>query len=369
MGTYTIALLPGDGIGPEVITEAVKVLEVVGDSFGHTFRFSEGLIGGRAVDATGFPLPPETLDLCRGADAVLLGAVGGPKWDGLPSAQRPETGLLDLRKNLRVYANLRPVVAYPSLVEASPLRPEVVSGTDFLIVRELTGGLYFGKPKERTQRNGQRQAVDTLIYTEEEIGRVVHLAFGLAAQRRKLVTSVDKANVLESSRLWREVVNEVAKGYPEVRLEHMLVDACAMEMVRRPTRFDVIVTENMFGDILSDEGAGVVGSIGLLPSASLGASPPALYEPVHGSAPDIAGQGIANPLGAILSVALLLRHSCNLEAEARAVEEAVAYVLSAGYRTRDLLPPVGAGEYKVVSTSQMGDMVAHALKENVPRKT
>jgi 3-isopropylmalate dehydrogenase len=361
MGTYTVVLLPGDGIGPEVVAEAVKVLDAVGRTFGHTFRFPEGLIGGKAVDATGLPLPPETLDLCRGADAVLLGAVGGPKWDRLPSAQRPETGLLALRKSLDVYANLRPVVAYPPLIGASPLRPEVVAGTDFLIVRELTGGLYFGVPKERTQADGQRQAVDTLLYREEEVARVVHLAFQLAAQRRKLVTSVDKANVLESSRLWREVVGEVAREYPEVEVEHMLVDACAMEMVRRPTRFDVIVTENMFGDILSDEAAGVVGSIGLLPSASLGAHPPALYEPVHGSAPDIAGKGVANPLGAILSAALLLRYSLGLAEEARAVESAVAKVLTEGYRTRDLLPPSGAGGYREVPTSQMGDMVVQAL--------
>lgn len=325
-----VLLLPGDGVGPEVLAEAVRVLDAVAARYGHRFTYRTEAVGGEALDAFGTPLPAQSLQAAREADAVLLGAVGGPRWDHAPV--RPEAGLLMLRYELGLYANLRPAVLLEGLESASPLRPEVVRGTDFLIVRELTGGLYFGKPKERDSR----RAVDTLTYTAEEVERVARVAFQAARGRRRLVHSVDKANVLESSRLWREVVDRTAREFPDVTLQHMLVDTCAMQLVRAPASFDVIVTENTFGDILSDEAAAVVGSIGLLPSASLGDRPPFLYEPVHGSAPDIAGRGVANPLGTILSAALMLRYSFRLEEEARAVEEAVREVVREGVRTPDL---------------------------------
>jgi 3-isopropylmalate dehydrogenase len=346
-GVVRVLLLPGDGIGPEVIRQAVRVLEAVGTRYGVRFRFEEKPIGGAAIDTYGDPFPPVTREAVREVDAVLLGAVGGPRWDDLPV--RPEAGLLALRKFLGVYANLRPAVLYAGLEGRSPLRPEVARGTDLLIVRELTGGLYFGQPKERTPA----RAVDTLIYTAEEIERVARVAFRVAEGRRRVVHSVDKANVLESSRLWREVVSRVASEFPRVSLHHMLVDTCAMELVRRPTSFDVILTENTFGDILSDEAAAVVGSIGLLPSASLGDRPPFLYEPVHGSAPDIAGKGIANPVGAILSAAMLLRYSLGLEEAARAVEQATQDVLQRGLWTPDL----GGG----ASTAQVGEAIAQEV--------
>ncbi len=346
---FHIALLPGDGIGPEVISEAVKALEAVGHRFGLRFTFSEAPVGGVAVDAVGVPLPDQTLAVCRGAAAVLLGAVGGPRWDRLPSNRRPEAGLLELRRALEVFANLRPVRSFASLSGVSPLRPEVVARTDMLIVRELIGGLYFGQPRGR-QEGG---AVDTLRYTAEEIARVARVALSAARQRRRQLTSVDKANVLETSRLWREVVDEEARAFPDVKVEHMLVDTCAMNLVRTPSRFDVIVTENMFGDILSDVGGALVGSLGLLPSASLGLKAPFLYEPVHGSAPDIAGRGIANPLGAILSIAMMLRHSFAHAAGAATVEAAVAQVLVAGHRPPDL-----DGR---ASTREVGDRVAEAI--------
>jgi 3-isopropylmalate dehydrogenase len=331
-----IVLLPGDGIGPEVVGAAVRVLEAVARRGGHTFRFSQHLIGGCAIDACGTALTEETLKACQQADAVLLGAVGGPKWDDPTAPVRPEQGLLALRKGLGVFANLRPVKVHPRLVSASPLRPEKLAGVDLVVVRELTGGLYFGQPKGRSLVDGHRRAVDTLEYTDGEIERIVELAFRLAQSRRKKLASVDKAKVLESSRLWRQVTVEVSRRFPDVALEHVLVDTAAMRLVANPAAFDVMVTENMFGDILTDEAAVLVGSMGLLPSASLGSGGPGLYEPIHGSAPDIAGQGIANPCGTILSAALLLRHSLGLEAEAAAVERAVERALDDGALTRDL---------------------------------
>lgn len=352
-----IVVLPGDGIGPEVTREGVRVLERVAEKFGHQFGFEEHLIGGCAMEATGDPLPAETLEACARADAVLLGAVGGPKWDDPRAPTRSEAGLLALRKGLELYANLRPVKPHPALAEISPLRAERLRGVDFIVVRELTGGLYFGEPKARSETARGIRAVDTLEYYDYEIARVAARAFQLAAARRKRVTSVDKANVLEASRLWRTVVDETARHFPDVTLEHMLVDTCAMRLVMAPAHFDVIVTENTFGDILTDEAAVLVGSLGLLPSASLGAGTRGLYEPIHGSAPDLAGQQVANPLGTILSAALLLRYSLNLPHEAEAVEGAVERAVWEGCRTRDI---VGAGE-RVLSTRQMGDAVIARL--------
>ncbi len=351
-----IVVLQGDGIGPEVTAEAVKVLCAVATARGHVLSFEEAPFGAAALSAGLPPLPAATLEACRRADAVLLGAVGGPEWDGLPPDRRPEAGLLALRRELRLYANLRPIRAFGGVAAASPLRPETLERTDFLIVREATGGLYFGEPRGRTTTDGQRAAVDTLVYCEEEIRRVARVAFEAATLRRGRVTSVDKANVLHSSQLWREVVSEVARDYPEVTLDHMLVDNAAMQMVRRPTVFDVLVMENMFGDILSDLGAGLVGSLGLLPSASLGATGPSLYEPVHGTAPDIAGRGLANPAGAILSAALLLRHALHLPEEAALVEAAVERALAGGDRTADL-----AGGGPALSTAAFGDRVVALL--------
>lgn len=331
-----IVLLPGDGIGPEVIAAAVEVLEAVAHIYGHSFTFKEHLIGGCSIDAYGTALSDETLADCQAADAVLLGAVGGPKWDNPLAKVRPEQGLLRLRKDLGVFANLRPVKVHPSLVSTSPLRPEKLAGVDLIVVRELTGGLYFGQPKERQRVNGHERAVDTLEYHDYEIRRILELAFQLADGRRKKLTSVDKANVLETSRLWRQMAAEMSSRFPGVTLDHVLVDTAAMRLISDPGGFDVLVTENMFGDILTDEASVLVGSMGLLPSASLGDSNPGVYEPIHGSAPDIAGQGIANPFGAILSGALLLRYSLKLEDEAVAIEKAVDQVINAGSRTPDL---------------------------------
>lgn len=353
---YKIAVLPGDGIGVEIVPQAIKVVEAIGRLFGHKFDFKYGLIGGAAYDAVGVPLPIETLELCRNSDAILLGAVGGPKWDDLPVHLRPEAGaLLPLRKELGLFANLRPATVFPALVDASTLKREVVEGLDLLVVRELTGGLYFGEKKREAIPGGIR-VIDTLVYTTQEIERIARLAFELACGRRKKLTSVDKANVLESSRHWREVVTVVAKDFPEVELNHMYVDNCAMQLVRNPKQFDVLLTENMFGDILSDQAAQLTGSLGMLPSASLGGQI-GLYEPSHGSAPKYAGQLRANPIATILSAAMMLRYSLKLEAEARAVYRAVVDVLEEGYRTMDILEE---GK-KAVNTDQMGDLVAERV--------
>lgn len=356
----TVAVLSGDGIGPEVSEGAVKVLRTVGESYGHTFDCTFAPIGGEAIDLTGDPLPDETLKVCKESDAVLLGAVGGPKWDSVPFEKRPEKGLLGLRKLLDLYSNLRPVKVYPSLAGSSSLKPEVVRSTDFMIVRELTGGLYFGKPSERRMKGNEEEVVDTLHYKRSEMKRIIRKAFELAARRGHKVTSVDKANVLESSRMWREVAEETAKEFPAVELEHMLVDHAAMALIANPRQFDVVVTENMFGDILSDEASMLSGSLGLLPSASLGENGLDLYEPVHGSAPDIAGQNKANPLAAILSVSLMLRYSFRLQREADAVDQAVAEVLEAGYRTSD----IAAEGSQIVNTKQMTEQVLVALNED-----
>lgn len=331
-----IVLLPGDGIGPEVLNSARQVMEHLQHKFGHSFSFSEHKIGGSSIEAYGTALSQEALIACKSADAVLLGAVGGPKWDDPRAAVRPEQGLLALRQGMGVYANLRPVKIYPSLLEASPLKPEKLTGVDLLVVRELTGGLYFGKPKGRQLEDGVESAVDTLIYHDYEIERVLLMAFDLARRRNNKVTSVDKANVLESSRLWRQIAIELGRHNPDIALEHVLVDTAAMRLVAAPASFDVIVTENMFGDILTDEAAVLSGSMGLLPSASLGKSGAGLYEPIHGSAPDIAGKGIANPIGTVLSTAMLLRYSLKLENEAVLVEKAVEEVIASGLLTPDL---------------------------------
>jgi 3-isopropylmalate dehydrogenase len=330
-----IAVLGGDGIGPEVTAEAVLVLQAVARRFGHEFEFVEALIGGAAIDASGSALPPRTIDACRESAATLLGAVGGPRWSDPAARVRPEQGLLELRRTLGVFANLRPVQTLPSLFDVSPLKPEVIADTDILVVRELTGGIYFGR-KSRTAR----EAEDVCTYTADEVERVTRVAGRLAMGRRRRITSVDKANVLETSRLWRAVVERVLREeFPQVEFEHMLVDAAAMHLIRRPSSFDVLLTENMFGDILTDEASMIVGSLGLLPSASLGEGSNGLYEPIHGSAPDIAGRGIANPYGTILSAAMLLRYSLGLAAEAAAVEQAVAAAVSAGVRTADIAQP------------------------------
>jgi len=331
-----IVCLPGDGIGPEVIEQTVRVLEAVASLKNHQFSFTYDLIGGCSIDQFGIALRDEVIDRCKNSDAVLLGAVGGPKWDNPLAKVRPEQGLLRLRKELGVYANLRPVYVYPSLFHISPVKPERLENVDLVVVRELTGGLYFGEPKGRFTAEGHVKAVDTLTYYDYEIERIIDLAFRLARARRKKVSSVDKANVLESSRLWRQTAVEVAKKYPDITLEHVLVDTASMKLIQNPASFDVIVTENMFGDILTDEASVLSGSMGLLPSASLGASKPGLYEPIHGSAPDIAGKGIANPIGAILSGAMLLRYSLNLEQEAGLIEKAVQKTINQGYTTTDL---------------------------------
>jgi 3-isopropylmalate dehydrogenase len=350
-----IVLLPGDGIGPEVVAEARATLVTVAERFGHELNFREHLLGGAAIDATGTALPAPTLEACRSADAVLLGAVGGPRWDDPRAKVRPEQGLLALRRELGLFANLRPVRPYAELAGCSPLREERLAGVDLLVVRELTGGLYFGQPRLRENVGDHVRAVDTLEYTDVEIRRVTRVAFKLASQRRKLVTSVDKANVLESSRLWREVATGVAGEFPGIKLEHQLVDSCAMRLVTHARAFDVIVTENMFGDILTDEAAVLAGSLGMLPSASLGEGTRGLYEPIHGSAPDIAGKGIANPVGTILSAAMLLRHSLGLAREADAIERAVAKTIAEGFRTQDL------DQDETVSTAEMGT----AIRERV----
>jgi 3-isopropylmalate dehydrogenase len=352
-----LTILPGDGIGPEVIEQAVLVLQAVAERFDHQLELQQKLIGGAALSAVNDPLPADTIQACLSSTAVLLGAVGTPAFDHNPGHLRPEAGLLRIRRELGAYANLRPAVFFPALEDTSPLRAEIVRGTDIMIVRELLGGAYFGQPRSIEGAPGSRVAVNTMRYSEGEIERIARVAFDLAMKRRRKVLSVDKANVLECSRLWREVVTRVGKDYPEVKLSHQYVDSAAMLLVQRPTDFDVLLTENMFGDILSDQAGGVVGSLGLLASASVG-GPVGLYEPVHGSAPDIAGKGIANPLGAILSAAMLLRHSFQLEKEAACIENAVASVLSEGARTADL-----AGKsHTAISTVEMGSRVVDAVK-------
>lgn len=333
---FKITLLPGDGIGPEVVGEAVRVLETIASKYKHSLVFQERLMGGCSIDKYGSSLTDETLADCVASDSVLLGAVGGPKWDDPKAKDRPERGLLALRKGLGVFANLRPVKVHPALIDGSPLKPEKLKGVDILVIRELTGGLYFGFPKGRDIKDGRERAVDTLEYYDYEIKRIMNLAFNLAKGRKKKVTSVDKANVLESSRLWRQIATQMGKENPDIELEHVLVDTAAMRLITGPAWMDVVVTENMFGDILTDEASVLAGSMGMLPSASLGESTIGLYEPIHGSAPDIAGKGIANPIGTILSTALMLRHSFKLEAEAATIEKAVDETITAGARTADL---------------------------------
>jgi 3-isopropylmalate dehydrogenase len=355
-----ILILPGDGIGPEIVSEAVKVLACLRDDFGLNVEMDEALVGGAAIDAAGEPLPASTLAMAREADAVLLGAVGGPKWESLPIAKRPEKGLLGLRSGLGLFANLRPAILYSQLADASTLRPEVVSGLDIMIVRELTGGIYFGQPRGVHRReDGERVGVNTLTYSESEIRRICRVAFETARKRSGRVCSVDKANVLECTELWREVATEVGAEYPDVALTHMYVDNAAMQLVRAPKQFDVMVTTNMFGDILSDAAAMLTGSIGMLPSASLNEQGRGMYEPIHGSAPDIAGKGVANPLATILSVAMMLRYSLDAVDAAERIEEAVVRVLDAGLRTADIL---SAGK-RQVGTAEMGGAVVAAMTD------
>jgi len=359
-----IVVLPGDGIGPEVNQAAITVLKAIAIKAGHHFEFEEHLLGGCAIDARGTALPDDTLEASKNSDAVLLGAVGGPKWDDPAAEVRPEQGLLGLRQALGLFANLRPVKPHVDLLSSSPIKPEFLTGVDLLVVRELTGGIYFGKPRERRFQNGEIQAIDTMAYSQSEIRRVARLAFETAGQRRRKVTSIDKANVLESSRLWRQTVTEVASEYPDIIFENLLVDAAAMHLITRPGSFDVMVTANLFGDILTDEASVLTGSMGNLPSASLGEDrnrfrlPRGLYEPIHGSAPDIADQGIANPIGAILSSAMMLRYSLGLQREATMIEQAVDHTLSAGYRTADLADKDG----KALSTREISDLIITNLK-------
>ena len=359
-----VLVVAGDGIGPEVTQQAVQILRSVAEFGGYDFQFAEAPIGGAAIRAAGTPLPSATLDAALDSDAVLLGAVGGNEFNSLPPDRRPEAGLLQLRQALGGFANLRPSFAWPALTSNSPLRAEVVEGADILFVRELLGGLYFGEP--RAWNKETHSAWNTMRYTRDEVARIARVAFELASKRRKKVTSVDKANVLEVSQLWRATVIEIAQQYPDVTLEHQYVDACAMHLMNTPRNFDVVVTENLFGDILSDEAAVITGSLGMLPSATIGGQVN-LYEPVHGSAPDIAGKGLANPLGAILTAALLLRHSANLEQDAQAIETAVRKVLEAGYRTADLARE-STDKLHVVSTQEMGKQVHQALNEIIDRR-
>ncbi|MDD3264701.1 MAG: 3-isopropylmalate dehydrogenase [Dehalococcoidales bacterium] len=364
MANYTIAVLPGDGIGPEVINEATETLKVISDKYGHNFTLNYGLIGGAAIEAEGSALSDFTLGVCRSSGAVLLGAVGDPRYDRPDNDVRPEDGLLAIRKGLGLFANIRPVKVYKELENNTRFKPEAICSSDFVFVRELTGGVYFGRPKRRWETTRGRRAVDSMVYTEQEISRIVKVGFELARQRKKHLISVDKANVLMSSRLWRQVTEEVGADYPDVTLEHLLVDACAMKLIQDPRYFDVVVTENMFGDILTDEASVLAGSLGMLPSASLAGVPQSgrnifgLYEPVHGSAPTIAGHDIANPIATILTMAMMLRYSFNLEDEAGAIEKAVQKVLSQGYRTSDIMDD----GCKKVGTSKMGELVRGRLE-------
>ena len=359
MGNYNITVLKGDGIGPDIVAEAMNVLEAVGKKYNHKFNFNEKLVGGAALDACGVPLPDDTLEACKNCDSILLGAVGGPKWDNLPSNMRPEAGaLLRLRKELGLYANLRPAIIHKALSSASPIKPEIIGDSlDILVVRELTGGIYFGERGHREGKYGE-EAYDVEAYSEFEVKRIAKTAFEAAMKRNKRVTSIDKSNVLESSKLWRKAVIEVAKDYPEVELDHMYVDNAAMQLVRNPKHFDVIVTSNIFGDIISDEASQITGSIGMLPSASLSDGAFGMYEPIHGSAPDIAGMDIANPSATILSAGMMLRYSFGLNAEADAIEAAVTEVLDAGYRTPDIY---SEGTTKV-GTKEMGRLISEKIK-------
>ena len=358
----SIAILGGDGIGPEVVAESIKILDAISAKFNHDFDLKNELIGGCAIDQFGTALPDKTLESCNDSDAIILGAVGGPKWDDPSAKTRPEDGILAVRKSLGLFANLRPVKVYPSLINSSPIKPDLLKGVDMMVLRELTGGLYFGKPKKRWSTSRGRRGVDTLKYTENEIERILRVGFELALNRRKKLTSVDKQNVLESSRLWREIAIELSSEYPEVELEHILVDNAAMQLIRNPASFDVVVSENTFGDILTDEASVLSGSMGMLPSASLAALPGkkskitklSLYEPIHGSAPDIAGKGIANPIGSILSTAMMLRLSFGLNEEAEAIEKAVDSALAEGYRTADIASDGGS----IVNTTKMGDVIS-----------
>ncbi len=359
---FDMAVLPGDGVGPEVVAESLKVLQVVGENFRHSFHFHNGLVGGIAIDTYGTALNEETVNMCEKCDAVLLGAVGGPKWDDPQAKVRPEDGLLALRKRLGLFANLRPVKVLPMLVNSTSLKPEVIKGVDLVVVRELTGGIYFGQPKKQWQTPEGRQVVDTLAYSEAEIERILRVGFELARSRGKKLISVDKANVLESSRLWRQIAIEISADYPDVELQHMLADACAMRLIQHPSEFDVLVMENMFGDILTDEASMLAGSMGMLPSASLAGTPKGktfgMYEPIHGSAPSRAGQNMANPIATILSVAMMLRYSFELETEAQAIENAVLAILEQGYRTYDIM---SEGKIKV-GTKEMGDLIGQRIK-------
>ncbi|MFC2035095.1 3-isopropylmalate dehydrogenase [Chloroflexota bacterium] len=361
---FDLAVLPGDGIGPDVTTEGVKVLQAIGNRFGHKFNLHYGLAGGIAIDKTGEALPSETLKMCQSTQAVLLGAVGGPKWDDPQAKTRPEDGLLALRKRLDLFANLRPVKVFPTLVDSTNLKPGIVNGVDFIFVRELTGGLYFGRPKRQWQTSRGRRAIDSMTYSEQEIKRIIRVGFELARGRSRKLVSVDKANVLESSRLWRQVAMEVAGDYPDIELEHMLVDACAMRLIQNPKYLDVVVAENTFGDILTDEASMLAGSMGMLPSASLAGVPQegigifGLYEPIHGSAPRRAGLNMANPIAIILSIAMMLRYSFNLTKETQSIEAAVEGCLNEGYRTYDIM---AEGKTKV-GTSEMGDLIARKVE-------
>ncbi|PYG89148.1 3-isopropylmalate dehydrogenase [Ruminiclostridium sufflavum DSM 19573] len=354
---YKITVLPGDGIGPDIIRESLEVLKAIGNKYGHSFELTEADLGGIAIDKHGEPLPQSTIDACKSSDAVLLGAVGGPKWDTVPGNLRPEAGLLGIRAALGLYANLRPAIIYSALMDASPLKSEIISnGIDIMVIRELTGGIYFGK-RGRLETDGGEAAFDTEMYNRTEVERIAKVGFETAMRRGKKLMSVDKANVLESSRFWRQVVEEVAKDYPEVALSHMYVDNAAMQLVRNPAQFDVVLTSNIFGDILSDEASMITGSIGMLPSASLGAARLGLYEPIHGSAPDIAGQDKANPIATILSVAMMLRYSLDLPEEAAAIEKAVVNILDKGCRTGDI---ASAGT-TAVGTREMGRLIREEL--------
>ena len=365
---FDIAVLPGDGVGPDVTNEARRVLDNVGNRFGHLFTYKQGYIGGISIDKFGSALPQATIDICRRCDAVLLGAVGGPKWDNPEAITRPEDGLLAIRKELGLFANLRPVKMFKVLQDSTSLKPAVVARVDLMVVRELTGGLYFGRPKRRWSTSRGRRAVDSMVYTEKEIERILRVGFELALSRRRKLTSVDKANVLESSRLWRQIAGEMVAEYPKVTVDNMLVDACAMRLIRDPAYFDVIVTENMFGDILTDEASMLAGSMGMLPSASLAGIPGGkssrafgLYEPIHGSAPDIAGRNLANPIAAILSAAMMLHYSLGLRKEAAAVEQAVLKVLDEGYRTKDIM----TDGMKQTGTQEMGKTIAYKIKQGI----